>query len=387
MGRDRGRALLGGDQRVDALVYIGAVTVTLAGAWALSYAMGGSKTPLPHLFYVPIVLAALGFTWPGTLVVALAAGVVAGPLLPHDVDAGLAQTPSAWILRLAMFAAIGLFIALALRGRSSPLQQALGDAVVSHRMRIGIRRHEIEPYYQPIYDLHTSTIIGVEALARWHHPHRGWIAPDAFIPRAERTGAVIALDHFMLRQVATTVQAWASEVGPIRASVNVSAMSFARNDLLDTVRRVLEETGLPAVQLELEITESAFMADPESTAREVAELRGMGVRVAIDDFSAGQSSLVYLSHFPVDTVKLDRSLIGSVTTDNRLARLVAGVVVMVHGLDVSVVAEGVETKEQLAYLDAVDCRFAQGFYVGRPAPADEALALLQSGRHTHVLNR
>lgn len=383
----RGRALLGGNQRVDALVYAGAIVVGLAGAWALSFAMGGSKTPLPHLFYIPIILAALGLAWPGTLVVAVAAGVIAGPLLPEDVDAGLAQSPSAWILRLTMFTGIGMFLAVALRGRSSPLHQVFGDAVISHRMRAGLRRLEIRPHYQPIYDMRTRTVTGVEALARWRHPQHGWIAPDEFIPAAERTGAVVALDHFMLMQVAATVQAWSAEVGPIRASVNVSAMCFARNDLLDAVRRVLVDTGLPAEQLELEITESAFMTDPQSTARQVAELRGMGVRVAIDDFSAGQSSLVYLSQFPVDTVKLDRSLISSVTTDNRLARLVAGVVVMIHGLDVVVIAEGVETKEQLAYLDAVDCGLAQGFFIGRPAPAEEALDLLRGGPYAHVLNR
>lgn len=384
---NRGRRLLGRDERLDALVYLGAIVIGLAGAWALSYLMGGSKTPLPHLFYVPILVAALGFSWPGAALTALVAGVLAGPALPEDVSAGVAQSPAGWVLRLTVFMAIGLFFALVMRGRSAPLRDVVGDSTMSARMRRGLDRHEIQPFYQPIYDQRTRAVTAVEALARWRHPKRGWIAPDDFIPAVERTGAVLDLDRFMLRQVAATVHGWSSEVGPIRASVNLSAVAFARNDLPEHVRRVLADTGLPAEQLELEITESAFMTDPDSTARQVAELRSFGVRVSIDDFSAGQSSLLYLSRFPVDTVKLDRTLIAGVTTDGRLARLVAGVVVMLHGLGVVVIGEGIETIEQLAFLDSVDCRYAQGYYIGHPASAESTLELLRGGVDVRVLNR
>ena len=370
-------SLFGRGLRVDGVFYILVVLLGLAVASFASYSAGGSKTPLTHLFYLPIIVASLAFSWPGALAAALAAGLLAGPMMPQDVDAGLTQTPAGWVMRLVMFAILGLFIALVLHGRASPMPQAVSDTVMSNRLRYGLRHSEIEPYFQPLYDLQTRTIIGVEALARWKHPQRGFITPDDFLPAAERTGAVLALDHFMLRKVATTVQAWSGEVGPTRAAVNLSAVAFIRGDLVEQVTQVLAETGLPAQQLELEITESAFMADLESAARQVAALRALGVRVSIDDFSAGQGSLLYLSRFPVDTVKLDRSLIAHVTTDDRLARLVAGVIVMLHGLDVEVVGEGVETIDQLAYLDAVDCRVAQGFYVGRPVPAAEALELLR----------
>jgi EAL domain-containing protein (putative c-di-GMP-specific phosphodiesterase class I) len=384
---DRNPSLFGRGLRVDGVFYVIVVAVGLAVAWSASYASGGSKTPLTHLFYIPIIVASLAFSWPGAVATALAAGLLAGPLLPQDVDAGLGQTPAGWIMRLVMFAVMGLFIALILHGRASPLPQAVSDAIMSNRMRYGLRHAEIEPYYQPLYDLQSRTIIGVEALARWRHPQRGFIAPDTFLPATERTGAVLALDRFMLSQVATTVQAWSGEVGPIRAAVNLSAVGFTRNDLVEQVTQVLSETGLPAEQLELEITESAFMADLESAARQVAALRALGVRVSLDDFSAGQGSLLYLSRFPVDTVKLDQSLIEHVTEDDRLARLVAGVVVMLHGLDVELVGEGVETIEQLAYLDAVGCRLAQGFYIGRPLPAAEALELLRHRSDLDISSR
>lgn len=373
--------------RLDAVLALVVVVVALAGAWWVSYLAGGSKTVYPHLFYVPIVIAAIRFSWTGAVATALAGGILAGPALPEDVAASLAQPVTSWLVRLAMFLAIGLVVAVAVRGRASPIRSALSDTIVSSQMLQAIRRGEIEPHFQPIYHSVTRTVVGVEALARWKHPRRGWMGPDTFIPAAERTGAVVALDLHMLASAARTVRAWSTDGHPVRLSVNVSAVRFAKGGLVDDVIRALEGSGLPPAQLQLEITESAFVANPAEAARQLADIRRLGVRVAIDDFSAGQSSLLYLTRFPIDVVKLDRSLIGEVTTDARVARLVAGVIVMLRSLSLETVAEGVETADQHAYLDSVDCQYLQGYYIGRPAPAAQIEQLIARSREADILAR
>ena len=227
-----------GAVRVDAIVSIVAIGLGLLFAWGVSYAMGGSKSPAPHLFYVPIVIAAVRFSWTGAAVVAVAAGVIAGPVLPQDVAAQLAQPPENWVLRACMFLGIGLILALAVRGRVAPMRGAFRDSVISSRMLRAIRRGDLQPHFQPIYDNVARRMVGVEALSRWRLSRGGWMMPCDFIPAAERTGAIIALDRFILSEAVRTVNSW-TDTGALVLSVNVSALRFARDDLVSEVRNVL----------------------------------------------------------------------------------------------------------------------------------------------------
>jgi diguanylate cyclase len=381
-GADRGR--LGFQFVFVAFTRMG-ITLALASvlggllvAWGLSYAGGGSRSPMPHLFYIPIVLAAVRFSWPGASVSALCAGLLAGPLLPVDVGTGASQPLAGWLLRMLMFVVIGLFVAWIGRGRSESVRVAFQDAVLSGRLLEALSRGEIRVFYQPILDMETGQVAGVEALARWSDPRHGEISPADFVPVAERTGAVAALDRFVLGTAVDQVLAWSQQFGPLKVSVNVSATRFAQSDLVDNVKDVLVRSGLPPSQLQLEITESAVIDDVAAAAAQIRQLRGVGVRLAIDDFGAGQASLSYLNEFAVDIVKIDRSLTARVVAEPRSARLVSGIIKMFNAVDLEVVGEGIATAEDYVHMQSLGCRFGQGFYIGRPAPADQMTEFLRN---------
>lgn len=357
-----------------------AVLSGLGLAWGTCYAAGGSHTGLAHLFYLPIIVGAARFGWVGAGVSAMAAGVLAGPLMPSDVETQTSQPPEAWLLRLVSFVAIGLFMAWLLGGRAASLRAALHDAQIAQRLLQGLRDGEVEIFYQPIVSTVDGAIVAVEALSRWTHPGRGPVSPAVFIPAAERTGAVAELDQFVLREAARQVQTWSAECGPVKVSVNLSATRFAEPALVDLVATVLEDTGLPARQLQLEVTESAVIEDPGLAGRQVQQLRRLGVGVAIDDFGVGQASLGYLHTLGADTVKIDRSLITKIEDEPRTAQLLTGIVQLFRALDLDVVAEGVENAEQYAHVTAAGCQLVQGYYTGRPGSAAETLNRL---RGTH----
>lgn len=367
----------------DAILPVATIVLGLVAVWVANYVAGGSKTAFPHLFYIPIFYAALRFSWAGAVTSAVLAGLLCGPAMPQNVEDGIAQSVSGWVIRMMFFLAVGLFVALSVRSRAKPFGEVITDTITSRRLLRAVRLGAVEPYFQPIYDCSTRTVVGVEALARWNGPN-GIITPDFFIPVAERTGAIVDLDRFMVNSAARTVQSWTATHGPIRLSVNLSATRLADDGLLGEIERVLADSRLPAQQLQIEITESAFIDEPDFAARQIAGLRMMGVRVAIDDFSAGQSSLLYLSQFPVDTVKLDQSLVREVTTDPRIASIVAGVVLLVHGLGADTVAEGVEGVGQCEFLDSIACTHLQGFHIGRPVPAVQALELIERSQRTDL---
>ena len=355
---------------------VAAIVLGLVGAWTGCYLLGGSQSAGPHLFYVPIVLAAVRFTWPTTISTALAAGLVAGPLLPADVSADLSQEPSAWLLRLGMFAAIASFLALLVEGPEETLRSRLQDAAASARLQRALKGGSIEIFYQPIYRLGDDRLAGVEALARWRQSDDRYASPGSFIPAAERTGAIVDLDAYMLRHAVRMARDWAISERPISISVNLSATTLARPDVVSTVASVLEEVGLAPQLLQLEITESALIEDLPMAIDQVEALRSLGVKVAIDDFGSGQASVSYLQSFPVDVVKLDRCIVTAATIDDRSRRLLEGVIHMCDLLDLDVVAEGVEFADQLELLRRLGVQMAQGFLLGRPAPADSVRALL-----------
>ncbi len=247
-------------------------------------------------------------------------------------------------------------------------------------LRVALERRQLQLHYQPTIDLATSEVIGFEALARWNHPERGLIPPAEFIPIAEATGLIVPLGRWVLREACRQAVEWSQAGGrPVKMAVNVSVRQFDRIDLVEVVADILAETGMPADQLCLEMTESVLMTDTDDNLEQLVRLKALGVTLAIDDFGTGYSSLAYLRRFPVDTLKIDRSFVerlGALTDDTALADTI---VQLGKSLGMATVAEGIEEFGQLAALREMGCHFAQGYYFSRPVPASEAGQLFLEG--------
>ena len=245
-------------------------------------------------------------------------------------------------------------------------------------LRRALERREILLHYQPQIDIRRGHITGVEALARWHHPELGLIPPERFIDIAEETGLIVPIGEWVLHTACTAQRAWQSEgVSDVRVAVNLSPRQFMHGDLLKDVMRALEQTGCPPNRLELEITESMVMHNPERAVELIRELKDAGVRVAIDDFGTGYSSLASLKRFPIDSVKIDRSFILDIPDDKGDAAITQAVIAMAHSLGLKVIAEGVETREQFNFLRRHRCDEMQGYYFSAPLPAAAATDLLR----------
>ncbi len=241
-------------------------------------------------------------------------------------------------------------------------------------LRRALDRNELVLHYQPIYGTHSRKMVGVEALLRWQHPSRGLLPPDDFIGLAERTGVIVPVGAWVLRQACTDLGRLRAATGlELRVSVNLSARQLQEAELTDTVRAILDETGIDPSALELEITESVAMHNAEATLTALRALKDMGVSLAVDDFGTGYSSLLYLTRFPIDTVKIDRQFIGTVTSDPSAAAVVGAVVALAHSLQLKTVAEGVETEDQRDFLIHHMCAEMQGYLFARPVPIDVLL--------------
>jgi EAL domain-containing protein (putative c-di-GMP-specific phosphodiesterase class I) len=244
-------------------------------------------------------------------------------------------------------------------------------------LRTAVERGEIEVHYQPTFDVASGRCVGVEALARWHHPTRDRIDPIDFIPLAEETGQIVELGRHVMRTAVRQARAWQLAYHPaLVVAVNVSLRQLAEAAFVDEVGRLLDESGLNPATLLLEVTESLLLADDPTVSLALTRLKQLGVRLAIDDFGTGYSSLSYLARLPVDVVKLDRSFIDGIDTDPRQALLSRTVVELGRGLGLQVVAEGVERPGQCARLLAWGCPVGQGFYFARPGPPEQMAALL-----------
>ncbi len=245
-------------------------------------------------------------------------------------------------------------------------------------LRHALRRKEFLLYYQPQVDMDSGRIVGVEALLRWQHPDLGLVLPGDFIPLLEDTGLIVPVGEWVLQTACTQAKAWQrAGLPPVRLTVNLSARQFAEPNLTDTVARILNEVDLDPAFLELEITESVIMQNAQATIDTLAALGNMGVRFAIDDFGTGYSSLSYLKRFSINTLKIDRSFVRDITTDPDDAAIITTIVAMAHNLKLNVVAEGVETEEQLAFLRAGGCDGFQGYLFSRPVAAEKLARLLQ----------
>jgi EAL domain-containing protein (putative c-di-GMP-specific phosphodiesterase class I) len=238
-------------------------------------------------------------------------------------------------------------------------------------LRRALERGEFVVYYQPQVDISSQRIVGVEALVRWQHPSRGLLLPADFIPMAEESGLIVPLGDWVLRAACAQAKTWQEAGLPaIRVAVNLSARQFQQQDLVEAIGQALKDSDLSPHYLQLEITESVAMHDMDFTIITLGRLREMGVQIAIDDFGSGHSSLNYLKRLPIDDVKIDQSFVRDLAVDPSDAAIVGSIVAMTHDLKLKVVAEGVETEEQLAFLKKRRCDVVQGFLFSKPMPAD-----------------
>jgi diguanylate cyclase (GGDEF)-like protein/PAS domain S-box-containing protein len=256
-------------------------------------------------------------------------------------------------------------------------KRAVERLAVESRLRTAVIDDELVLVYQPLVNLVTGRTIGVEALVRWNDPVRGLVEPASFIPIAEETRLILPLGEWVLRTACAQMKEWQDRgAGPLRVAVNLSARQFQQHDLVEMVRSALEEARLSPSSLELEITETTAMQNGEATVETLRALRNLGVGISIDDFGTGYSSLNYLKRFPITAVKIDRGFVHDLTTSDGDAAIVSAVIGMARSLRLRVIAEGVETAEQFAFLRTRDCDEAQGFYFSRPAPPHEVTRML-----------
>jgi diguanylate cyclase (GGDEF)-like protein len=245
-------------------------------------------------------------------------------------------------------------------------------------LRRALERRELRLHYQPVISLSTGQVAGAEALVRWQHPERGLVPPGHFVPLAEETGLIIAIGEWVLREACRQMKAWQDQLGlpQLEIGVNLSSKQFQLPGLVAQVASVLSETGLSPRSLRLEVTESLLMSREPHIADTMTELRAMGVRIDLDDFGTGYSSLSYLHQFPIDTLKIDRSFIQRMGETEDGLQIVNTILSLARSLDMEVVAEGVETEQQLQTLRQLQCSYAQGYHLSRPVDGEKFQTLL-----------
>lgn len=271
------------------------------------------------------------------------------------------------------------------RARHEVFDRAMHDRAVARLqletdLRRAIERKEFQLYYQPIVLLETGRIVGFETLVRWQHLRRGFVAPAEFIPVAEETGLIIPINRWMLREACRQMRTWQSQFPvspPLTMSMNLSGKQFTQSDLIEQIDEILQETGLEASSLKLEITESAIIEYAEAATVMISQLRSRGIHLCLDDFGTGYSSLSYLHHFPIEMLKIDRSFVKQMDGGGDHIEIVRAIVTLAHNLGIAVVAEGVETAEQLAQLRALECTYGQGYLFSEPVDSEAMAALME----------
>jgi predicted signal transduction protein with EAL and GGDEF domain len=239
------------------------------------------------------------------------------------------------------------------------------------QLRQALERNELVLFFQPQIELATRRLIGVEALLRWQRPEVGLVAPDRFIPLAEESELIVPIGEWVLAQACSLARRWEVNNHPLRVAVNVSAVQFRRRNFVERVGHILGQSGVSPSLIELEMTESAVMEDSSRTIEHLQALEAMGVRLAIDDFGTGYSSLAYLKRFPLHQLKIDRSFVRDLPGNREDAAIAGAVLALARSLDLAVVAEGVESEAQQAFLHLLGCQIGQGYYYAKPLPLAE----------------
>lgn len=265
--------------------------------------------------------------------------------------------------------------------------RALKQLVLESNLRGALEREEFIVHYQPQVRIPDFHLVGMEALVRWRHPSLGLLYPSEFVPLAEDSGLIIALGDWVMRNACSQNMAWQDKgLAPMRLSVNFSARQFQQPSFIASVAEILKETNLDPRWLELELTESSIMKEPEQAIEKLHELKLMGIKVAIDDFGTGYSSLNYLKRFPIDTLKIDKTFVSDVCKDPHDTAIVRAIINLGHALDLTVIAEGVETQEQLQYLSSLGCDVVQGFLFSKSLTAAAFEELLIEQRRAAALS-
>ena len=252
--------------------------------------------------------------------------------------------------------------------RNELLEVANTQRAAEDELGSAIEQEQFELYYQPVVDAKTRTLCGVEALVRWRHPTRGMISPDKFVPLAETTGLIGPLGEWILRRACTDAASWPEH---IKLAVNISAIQFQKGNLFDVILRTLLETGIAPERLELEITETSLLENQEAHLTTIRQVKNLGISVALDDFGTGYSSVNYLTNFPFDKIKIDKSFTQGVLNRRDCKAVVASTLALAQGLGTVTTAEGVETEEQLEYMRAAGVDLVQGYLFGRPVPISQ----------------
>jgi EAL domain-containing protein (putative c-di-GMP-specific phosphodiesterase class I) len=270
------------------------------------------------------------------------------------------------------------------RGQKQIFEPQMHTAMVERielegALAAALREHELVLHYQPIFELATERLVGAEALIRWEHPIRGLLLPGEFIPVAEDSRLMAPLGRWVLAEACRQAARWRSEYAfgdELTMTVNFSSAQFADSTMVDDVRRLIAEVGLEPDRLVIELTETAFMRDADLVAERMRELKQLGIRLAVDDFGTGNASLRHLGSFPVDVLKVDRSFVGRIGLDPRQTAIAGSIIGLGADLGLTVIAEGIETDDQIAQLLALGCGFGQGFRLARPVAPDELRPLL-----------
>ena len=265
--------------------------------------------------------------------------------------------------------------------------RALARLQLDADLRRAIERQELQVHYQPIVTLSTGELTGFEALVRWQHSQRGFLSPAEFIPVAEETKLIISIGEWVLAEACRQLRVWQETYPAAREltmSVNISPVQFRQPSLLEQIDRVLQENNLDPSRLKLEITESAIMDNPESARKVLEQLKARNIKLALDDFGTGYSSLSYLHSFPVDTLKIDRSFVSRIGIEGENLEIVRTIATLAQQLGMDAIAEGVETKEQLAQLETLQCEYGQGYFFSRPVEAGAAGKLISTNSSNPV---
>lgn len=269
--------------------------------------------------------------------------------------------------------------------------EAIAQLRLEHELELAIKEHQFELHFQPIVDLRTGVYAGFEALIRWRHPERGLVPPLAFIPAAEACGLILPLTEWCIRQACMSLNVF-RETAPasqnLFVSVNISGIDLERTDFFEMIKQIVTETGADPRGLKLEVTEGVLMKDADLVIATLGKCREFGCTVALDDFGTGYSSMSYLSKFPIDTLKIDRSFVQALHTDHASHNIVNAIVALGWGLEIPTVAEGIETVEDADALLAIGCAYGQGFYYAKAVPERNAVDLLQkSTQRRHLAQR